>query len=197
MLGKPLAHWVLKEAEQSSYIDEVYVSTEDEKIKQAIQEHNPEVRIIHRPQELAQDTTPEELVHLHVMEQISFDILAIVHATNPLTTAKDLDLAIETLEKGRYHSLVTGTRHKRFYWTSEGKPLNYDPLKRPRTQDFEGTITENGAFYLTRPEILRKHKNFLGGKIGIYEMRPEQALDIDTLSDWEEAEKIFREIKGL
>ncbi|HEY4499163.1 MAG TPA: acylneuraminate cytidylyltransferase, partial [Candidatus Paceibacterota bacterium] len=80
----------------------------------------------------------------------------------------------------------------KLYWTTEGKPLNYNPLERPRSQEWKGTITENGAFYITRPSTLKKFKNFLGGKIGIYEMDAETSIDIDEPSDWEEAEKLMR-----
>ncbi|MDO8590879.1 MAG: acylneuraminate cytidylyltransferase, partial [bacterium] len=76
-----------------------------------------------------------------------------------------------------------------------GKPLNYDYRKRPRRQEFPGVINENGAFYITKREILEKEKNRLGGKIGIYEMPEEKALDIDEPSDWPEAEKILLQRK--
>ncbi len=195
--GKPLAYWVASEAAQSKYIDAIHVSTEDAEIKDVVENMGIDISVTTRPHELAQDMTSEEHVHLHFMEQVPFDILVVLHATNPLTTTKDIDNALELLEKHQHDALLTGTRHKRFYWTPEGKPLNYNPLKRPRTQDFEGTITENGAFYITRNTTLEKYKNFLGGTIGIYEMSPEQAIDIDHQSDWDEAERIFKKKKGV
>ena len=42
---------------------------------------------------------------------------------------------------------------------------NYEPLKRPRRQDWDGELIENGAFYLTRKAILQEHGCRLGGKI--------------------------------
>lgn len=194
--GRPLAYWVASSAIRSKYIDDVHISTEDEKIKKIMLAQGLNIKIVHRPNELAEDSTPEELVHLHFMEQVPFDILVIIHATNPLTTADDLDLAIEKFQKEGYDSMVTGTRHKRFYWTPDGMPLNYDPLRRPRTQDFHGTITENGAFYITRPETLKKYRNFLGGRIGIYEMRSHQSIDIDDPQDWKKAEQLFKRMKN-
>ncbi len=195
LAGKPLAYWVISEALKSEKIGGVYVSTEDKKIRRVIQKLGLNVTIIDRPVELAADTTPEELVHLHFLDQVPFDILVILHATNPLTQARDLDRAIEQFEEKGFDSMITGTSHKHFYWTHEGKPLNYDPQKRPRTQDFKGTITENGAFYITRPSTLKRYKNFLGGKTGVYEMRPEQDIDIDNPSDWNEAKKRFKKTR--
>lgn len=196
MLGKPLLYWVAKEATSSKYIDEVYVSTEDKKIKGVALSFNIGLKIIDRPLELAEDKTSEELVHLHAMEKVPFDILVILHATNPLTTSEDLDQALEKMTNGKYDSMITGTLHRRFYWTRDGKPLNYNPLKRPRMQDWEGTVTENGAFYITTPKILKKYGNFLAGKIGVYEMTPEKSVDIDDENDWLEAEKLLKKYKG-
>jgi N-acylneuraminate cytidylyltransferase len=37
----------------------------------------------------------------------------------------------------------------RFSWNANGSPQNYDVLNRPRRQDFEGLLIENGAVYAT------------------------------------------------
>ena len=97
--------------------------------------------------------------------------------------------------KNNHDSMVTGVLFKKFHWTRDGKPLNYNPLKRPMRQQWEGTVTENGAFYITKRETLKKYGNFLGGNIGVFEMRREQAIDIDEPSDWEEAEILFRQFR--
>ena len=43
---------------------------------------------------------------------------------------------------------------------------------------------ENGAFYITRREVLERYCCRLGGKIGIYEMPPNTAIEIDEPEDW-------------
>lgn len=53
-------------------------------------------------------------------------------------------------------------RSHEFRWQrdSNGKvaPLNLNPLKRPRRQDWEGELVENGMFYLaTRDLIMNAH----------------------------------------
>lgn len=190
--GKPLCYWTLKAATESKYIDEVWVSTEDQKIKDVVVSLGLNVKVIDRPQELAEDTSSTESVMLHFMEHVDFDILNLIQATSPLTTAKDLDTALEQFIKGNYDSLVTGVSIKRFFWTREGKVLNYDPHKRPRRQDWDGTIMENGAFYFTKRSILESQKNRLGGNIGVYEMSPGAAIELDELEDWDIAEKNLR-----
>ena len=72
-----------------------------------------------------------------------------------------------------------------FFWDERGIPINYNPLKRPRRQEFKGTLMENGAFYVTSKKILEQTECRLGGKIGFYEMPFETATEIDEASDWE------------
>ena len=45
---------------------------------------------------------------------------------------------------------------------------NYEPLKRPRRQDWDGELVENGAFYMTTKACLEKHKCRLGDKMVRY-----------------------------
>lgn len=190
--GKPLCYFVLKAAAGSKYIDEVWVSTDDKKIKEVVLSLGLGVKVIDRPAEFAQDRSSTESVMLHFAERVGFDVLNIIQATSPLTTSEDLDRAIEQFARDGDDSLLSGVLYKKFYWTPEGKPLNYDYTKRPRRQDFSGVVHENGAFYLTKKEVLEKTHNRLGGKIGIFLLPEERGIDIDEPADWALADKFLR-----
>lgn len=190
---KPLAYWVLKAATDAPSINKVYVSTEDPQIKNAVKALRLGVEVIDRPYDLATDLATTDSVMGHFMEKVpDFDILFTIQATSPLTTAKDLERALEQLEAGGHDSLLTGVPTKRFIWSKGGEPLNYDYRNRPMRQHFDGSITENGAFYITRKPILEQHKNRLGGNIGIYEMHPDLHTELDEPTDWEEVEKMLK-----
>jgi N-acylneuraminate cytidylyltransferase len=51
---------------------------------------------------------------------------------------------------------------------------------------------ENGAFYITRKEILKTHHSRLGGKIAVYPMSERTAVEIDEPSDWPAVEQILK-----
>lgn len=193
MGGKPLIYWTLKAAGESKYINEVYLSTEDEKIKTAAKALNLKARVIDRPKKFATDTASTESVMLHFARKMKFDfdILVTIQATSPLTTSKELDSAIKQFLRGKKDSLLTSVRTKRFFWNDSGRPLNYNPFKRPRRQDFKGSLVENGAFYITKKNILKKYKNRLGGKIDMFEMQSEHVVDIDEPGDWAAVETIL------
>ena len=192
MAGKPLCAWALEAACSAQVFDEVYVSTDCEEIAEVVQALGLNIGIIKRPARFATDGASTESVMLHFAEEVDFDTMATIQATSPLVEAEDFIGALKKFEADKLDSLLTGVRIKRFFWTEQGVPLNYDPLKRPMRQHFMGTLMENGAFYLTRRKILEKEQSRLGGKIGIYEMAEETAVEVDEPSDWAVVEALLQ-----
>ncbi|MEK7575004.1 MAG: acylneuraminate cytidylyltransferase family protein [Patescibacteria group bacterium] len=190
--GKPLAYWCLFAATNSKYIDEVWVSTDDSKIKKVVSGLGLDVKVLDRPEALATDKASTESVMLHFAEKVTFDILITVQATSPLTTSDNLDKAIEILLEGGHDSLVTVVKEKSFLWSPEGKALNYDPRNRPMRQDWPGTFSENGAFYITKKNILETEKCRLGGRVKVFEMPAETTLQIDEAEDWRKVAKLLK-----
>ena len=197
MAGRPLCAWAIDAACASRRVAEVAVSTDSEKIKDVVNSLGLPVRIIDRPASLATDASSTESVMLHAMESLSCTVLITMQATSPLTTAEDLDLAIERFESEGFDSMVTGVRQHRFVWNDNGTPLNYDPRSRPRRQDWAGSIIENGAFYLTRRELLLQTGSRLGGRIGVHVMPEDTYAEIDEPSDWPLVEALLcRQMNG-
>jgi len=188
---KPLCAWVLEAANNSKLIDKIYISTDSDKVRDIVSKLLLPVEILERDPSLATDTASTESVMLDFMNKVSFDILVTIQATSPLTRTEDFDSAIKYFLNNNFDSLLTGVRVRRFFWSNDNKPINYDPLNRPRRQEFNGYIMENGAFYIIKRPILEKEKCRLGGKIGIYEMLPETSFEIDEPMDWEIVENIL------
>ncbi len=190
--GKPLAYWTCNAAAEAHGIERVYVSTEDANIKRIVGSFDLGVRVIDRPAEFAQDDSSTESVMLHFAKVVpDWDVLVTLQATSPLTAGADIDAALAQFEHEGDDSMLTGVRVKRFFWTPEGRPLNYDYRRRPRRQDFAGSIVENGAFYLTKRDILLKEKDRLGGKIGIHEMPADTMIELDEPEDWDTVERML------
>jgi len=191
--GKPLIAYSIEQSLSSSYIDQTIVSTEDEEIAKVSQEYG--ARVIVRPKELAEDTTPTEPVLIHVIkeldkESIKPDYLVLLQPTSPIRREYDIDRAIEKLINGNGDSLLSVRENSSFLWSKEGKPLNYDYKVRPRRQDKEWELIENGSIYITKRNILLKEKNRLGGKIMTYIMPEWSSFEIDTPFDFELVEYI-------
>jgi len=189
--GKPLCAWTLEAATKCSNIEEVYVSTDSDKIAQVVDCLNLSVNIIERPATLATDTASTDSVLLHFAENVEFDSLVTIQATSPLLTNTHLDQAIRQFLDSGVDSMLSAARSKRFFWNEDGTAINYDFRFRPRRQDFRGTLIENGAFYITKRNILVKNECRLGGRIKIFEMPEDTILEIDEPEDWRAVESIL------
>ncbi|MDB2389514.1 acylneuraminate cytidylyltransferase [Flavobacteriaceae bacterium] len=194
LLGRPLFTWVLGEAIQSQ-LDEIFVFTDDESIISYVNseyQYTKKVRAILRGDENAQDESTTESAILEFTEMINydFDTLCLLQATSPFTKTEDIDNGIRKLGEG-LDSVLSVVNLKRFAWDKTGNPLNYSLNMRPRRQDFEGLLMENGAIYLTTRANFHRNKNRLGGKIGMIEMRENSFHELDSLSDWIVAENLI------
>lgn len=200
--GKPLVCWNIEALELCSKVDKIIVATDSNEIEETIQNRNyNKVEIYRRSAQNASDTASTESVMLEYIKQstlASDDYFMLVQATSPLTQASDFEKGIETLLDTQSDSLLSCVRFKRFLWNKDGASKNYDYKNRPRRQDFEGELMENGAFYINRVSNIIASGNRLSGKIAIYEMPEYTALEIDEPDDWTIAEHLMQKhiLKG-
>lgn len=196
LAGKPLCAWALEAAFQSGIFERLIVSTDSEEIAGVVKAIGIPLEVIMRPAEYATDTATTESVMLHVASRVDFEVMATIQVTSPLTRPVDFAAAYEQFKKQEADALVACARLKRFFWSDEGQPLNYDPLNRPMRQQFKGTLWETGAFYFTKRRILEEYRCRLGGKIAVYELPQDTAVDIDEPEDWEHLERIIARSQG-
>jgi len=188
ILGRPLYQWVLGEAIFSS-LDEIYVFTDDEEILDFLpQEYSwtSRVKAFKRSEESASDTASTEsaMIELAGALQNDFDIICLLQATSPLTRSRDINNCLNKVIADGYNSALSVVETKRFIWSKDGKPLNYDFLKRPRRQDFDGLLMENGAVYASTKDAFIDSKNRLSGNIGVSYMPEESLYEIDEPHDF-------------
>jgi len=195
ILGRPLYQWCLGEAIFSD-LEEIYVFTDDEEILiQVEKEYNwaGKVKTLKRGEQNANDTASTEDAMLEFAEKINwdFDVISLLQATSPLTTKEDINSVLGKLFEQKSDSVLTVVKTKRFIWNENGESLNYDYLNRPRRQDFDGLIIENGAVYASTKEQFISSKNRLGGKISVVEMPEDTLTEIDEYSDFVVIEKLL------
>ncbi|MCR6722483.1 MAG: N-acylneuraminate cytidylyltransferase [Chitinophagaceae bacterium] len=198
--GRPLLYWSILALEKSEEVTRIVVATDSPEIRHTVLGFGFEkLEVYNREEENAQDHSSTEAVMLeflagHTLPDDELFILA--QATNPFFTTADIDQAIKQLQQQRADSLLTCVRNKRFYWKEDGTSINYDYRQRPRRQDFDGILMENGAFYINKIASIRRDHNRLSGKIAVYEMPEFTAFEIDEPSDWIIMEKLFQ-VNGL
>lgn len=195
--GRPLFSWVLTEA-IFSQLDEIYVFTDDAEIINYIKAEyywSSKVKVVLRSDENAVDvaSTESAIFEFCSDQNISFDIFCLLQATSPMTTADDINACLDKIKKHNFTSALTAVKTHRFIWNPDGTAKNYDVFNRPRRQDFEGLLIENGAVYATKKEALLESKNRISGSIGIVEMPEETLAEIDSMTDWKIIETLLFE----
>jgi len=155
--------------------------------------------IIGRGKDTATDTASTESAMLEVAAKFNFGTIILIQATSPLLTYIDLTKAIEQYQASDCDSMLSVVRQKRFLWDSDSEggalPVNYDHKARPRRQDFNGYLVENGAFYITKREALLRTKNRLNGRIELYEMPEHTYYELDEKWNWVVLEALAAKLK--
>ena len=190
LAGKPLVWWVLNSLEQSK-VNKIIVSTDPE-YKKIIENFKfNKLKVYIRDKKNSTDISSTEDVLLETISKLKLvDDIILVQATSPLTSFKDINNGIKLYNN--YDSILSVVRQKRFIWNSEGKSLNYNYKLRPRRQDWNGYLVENGAFYINHSSNILRDKNRLSGKIGLCEMNEKTYYEIDSLDDFKIIENLIK-----
>ena len=178
----PLYHYVTSASIEAKL--KTFISTEDPEIKENCKNNFRSVNIVDRPMALAQDHSSTEDVIKHFIEiEPSTKHIVLLQATSPLTKSKDITMAIKKYKQHSYIPLISVVHEHSFLWNEEGEPINYDPFKRPRRQDWKGNFRENGAIYIFSKEHFKQHKSRGALKCTLFQMQKSTLYEIDDLED--------------
>lgn len=194
--GKPLIYWNLSQLQISPSIEKIIVATDCNQISNIVKNFGfSKVEIYYRNAQNAQDQSSTESVILEYIEQKDYDpndYFILSQCTSPFTLSADYENGLTQLFSSNAESLLSCVRTKRFLWTKSGKPINYDHYLRPRRQDFDGVLIENGAFYINTIGNILKNRNRLSGKITVLEMPEYSLTEIDGEYDWLVGEEVMK-----
>ena len=195
--GKPLVAWSVIQANLTKEIDEVYISSDSEKILDIAADYG--AKKIKRPDEISGDHAKSEEAILHALGIIgdNYKCVIMLEPTAPLRKPEDLSDAIKMFHNKNWDSCFSGAALQDFLiWKyNENNKLvsvNYDYKEQNPRQMRKPDYVENGAIYMFRPEVILKEKNRFGGNIGIFPNHFWQSFEIDDKEDWDLVELIFK-----
>ncbi len=204
--GIPLiAHSILYAQKNGDLIGDIYVSTDDDKIKEIALQYG--VEVIDRPENLSGDLEPSVSALRHVLESIEGDVenVILLQATNPLRPQNLLSEAFEVYQKGNYDSLFTVSRnHQKLGKIEDNKfcPFNY--AIGQRSQDLEPLFFENGLLYISKASLIlpldcaRDDGKIISENAYPFEVNSIFAnVDIDTQEDLDYAEYLIEKRSRL
>ena len=112
LAGKPLIYYSITAALESTYIDSVYVSTEDDEIAQTAIDCGAQVPFL-RPVEMAGDNIPADIAvsdHVRRLQSeydMDIDIIVLIQPTSPFVTSEHIDAAVKLLRRDSELESVT------------------------------------------------------------------------------------------
>ena len=195
LAGKPLIVWSIETGLKRWYIDQVIGTSDDDEILSIAHKFGSE--IIKRPDELANDTATSFDAIKHTIENISrYDYIVLLQPTSPLRSVKNIDEAIELLEKRKADAVVSVCEmdHSPLWSNTLPNDENMthfirDEIKNRRSQDLDPYYRLNGAIYICDTNKLLEEKSFfLHDNIFAYKMDRESSIDIDEKIDFKFAE---------
>jgi len=199
--GIPLVGYSIREALKSKYIDYVFVSTEDEEIRDVSVGLGAEVPFL-RSMETAQDTsktidTMVEAVNELKKNAKEFDIVVLLQPTSPMRTVRHIDESIEKYVENGMEALVSVVeveQHPAYMReiTEEGTLKDFITVPpNVRRQDLKPYYRLNGAIYINKMEEIVPEYNFSANRIP-YIMDSASSVDVDTIDDFEYAEFLIK-----
>ena len=197
--GLPLVVWSINATRGISDICDVLVSTDDSSIAEISGASGAKVPWL-RPAELATDTASSVDVAVHALNWYEgnagrVDGLLLLQPTSPFRKRETI---VRCLSLFREHagrpvvSVSPAAAHPLWCFTVEGdslRPFIDGASLDTRSQDLPPAYVLNGSLFLVAPNTLREQKTFVTrDALPLIIESDEEALDIDTESDWQVAE---------
>ena len=182
-------------------VKEVVLSTNDQGSIKVAQNFlsNPKLKLIQRPDHLAQSRTNLTDLVDYVPTICSSEHILWTHVTSPLVNAEDYETAInlyfEKIAKN-YDSLMSVKEIQNYVWSEkENKVLNKkdgDFKKWPRTQDLEKIFEVNSAIFMASKTVYKEEEDRVGVKPYLLTHNSLQSVDVDWEEDFKIAEQLYK-----
>ncbi|MEA3494752.1 MAG: acylneuraminate cytidylyltransferase family protein, partial [Bacteroidota bacterium] len=203
LAGKPLIAWTIEVAQNSKYIDEIFVSTDSEKIQKTVENFGLRIPFL-RPEHLSTDNSKSIDVIFHVLDYYSqtsilFQHFILLQPTSPLRTVEDIDNAIELYFQKKAEAVVSVRQVSQppYLMNTIADDLNMKDFINKKVsnsirQEMPDYYWINGAIYLANVNFYRENKSLYGDKTFAYIMPKERSVDIDEKIDLLLAEQLLK-----
>jgi len=197
---KPLIQYVIDEAKKTNY--PLYVSTEDEEIKQVVS--SLEIPIINRPMELAQDNSKSIDATNHAIKELKKqglkpDAILLLNACCPLTKAEDIQAVVDIYSSEKCDSVVSlvydaSSHPSKTCYLLGNKVISVNTgysFETGERQSQTKVYKRNTSLYLTSIKTIKKG-SFFGPDTRGYAMPQERSMDINSEFDFKLCELLLK-----
>lgn len=199
---RPFADTTLMENKINSLLqvpelDSIIVNTNSEEAIEIVKKtyKGGGVRWHHREEYYASSQCSGSEFFQHLGEVTNTDIFVYAPCTSPFIKPETISQCIQTYlcKSDDCDCIATVSSIKEFMWL-DGKPVNYDPLHAPNSQNLPDIVALNfGATVTSRDDLIANH-NIIGKHPKFVITSDIEAIDIDTPLDYYIAEQIYRKL---
>ena len=198
--NKPLISWTIESAISSHYLEQIFVSSDDNSILEIASKEG--VNCIERPANLAEDTSSMESVIMHSIEEIDkqgirFKYLILLQPTSPLRDSKDIDSACKKFIQLKADSLISVTNVessvlKTLVKDNNGflRPAFDNKFPSMNRQQLPLAYRPNGAIYIINKKLFLNNPTLFQKNTAMYEMKENKSIDVDSINDIHTIEKL-------
>jgi pseudaminic acid cytidylyltransferase len=199
--GLPVIAYAIKAAKESGIFSEVFVSTEDEEIAEIAKSFGATIPWM-RPKDLSEDDSTTISVMQDAVIKLKscinkLEYVCCVYPATPLLQPKFIQEGLKVIMDGNWDYTLSASRvetpPKRFFSldSANNVQMHFPENEETRTQDFLPTYRDAGQFYFGRSSSWELGLGILSSRSTIIEIPHQLSVDIDTLSDWHYAERLF------
>ena len=187
LCGTPLIGWSILAAKKCHMISDIYVSTDDEEIKDVSLSFG--VNVIDRPSEICQDNSTDIDAFKHVVNELnSKEDIVHLRATTPTVRSNILSKAIELFNQNNKCTSLRSAHetpesaYKFFkrdgcYWSGLFGDLDGEYYNLPR-QKLTTTFHPNGYIDIVRPKVFMSGNSLHGNKM--LSFTTEYVIEVDN-----------------
>jgi len=196
-LGQPVIQYSLEVAaklKEWTCVDEVIVTTDSDEIGSFAAKHG--AVYYKRNPEYAKPDSPMIDAVLEVLEERKASEVVMLYACAPFIDYKQIIKAIDTVERN-YQKVIFPVYKAREdperAMIKDGKKIipRYPEWKDTNSQGFRESYHSAGQWYVADVAYLRSGHTWTPLESGFIEIPQDEAVDIDTMADWEIAELLY------
>lgn len=180
--GKPLFLHTLEKLSSCSFIDEVYLDSESEKIFSLAE--NVNCNFLKRDPLLATNDTDGHSLFYNEAKKVEADIYIQILGTSPFIKKETIQKGIEVLKtQNKYDSVILVKKEKLYTWNEQ--TANYNLEHIPNSFDLPDTIIETMGLYITKKDVALNMKKRIGKKPYLLEASSIEAVDVNYPDEFE------------
>lgn len=185
--GVPMIERKIMQLKEASLVNRIIIGSDCDEVKEIATRQD--VEYVRREDYFCDEkrASANEMIG-NMCSLIKTDVVAWTHCTNPLITGKTYDNAVAAfleMQQQGYDSLLSVVKMQEHLWDENRKPLNYNPYtsRHVLAKELPPYYMQDGGIFIQPHQQMLQNSYFFGKNPYLFEVPPEEFLDINNERD--------------